>query len=250
MAADEVQRDLRLTTPLTEGPDVKALQRTLNKAARRLPRILDFELDEDEKFGEETLKATVKVAHVMGINRERLNEIEKKHLVVERVQRLLHDPGNRSDAQKRRAEERRKALRKALDRRLSLKNVDVTLSAGAPHWGGAGDVMTEFIEPFLLKRKLPIGSGKRTPAENHAVGGSESSDHLTTKTKTAARDFPTFTGEDDARALAKALGIDGWQPNSFTSFTFSAGGHSWRAQILWGAQIDHGDHVHVGVSPA
>ena len=204
----------------------------------------------DSKLGEKTFQATVKVAHVMGINRSRLNEIEKKHLIVQRVQRLLREPGDRSDAQKKRAEERRKALRKALDRPLSLKDVQVTLSSGKPHWGGSGDVMAEFVEPFLVKRGLPLGSGKRTPAANDAVGGSERSDHLTTKTTTAARDFPTFTGEDDARALAASMGIDGWHPNSFTSFAFSAGGHRWQAQILWGADIKHGDHVHVGISPA
>ena len=249
MAADEVNRDLRLGTPFTEGADVKALQRALNKCARNLPRILEFELDEDEKLGEETLKATVKVAHVMGLNRARLNQIEKEHLVARQVQRLLRKPSTRSDAMKKRAEERRKELRKALDRRLSLQDIQVTLRSGKPHWGGSGDVMTEFVEPFLVKRGLPLGSGKRTPSENDAVGGSESSDHLTTKTKTAARDFPTFTGEDDARALAKSMGIDGWRPNSFTIFEVSAGGHTWRAQILWGADIKHGDHVHVGISP-
>jgi len=36
--------------------------------------------------------------------------------------------------------------------------------------------------------------------------------------------------------------------NSFDGFTFSAGGHSFRVQILWGAGIKHGDHVHVGIS--
>lgn len=250
MAADDVHRDLRLRTPFTEGPDVEALQHSLNNIARQLRRIVDFELDEDKKLGEETFKAAFKAAHVMGIDRRRLNEIEKEHLIVRRVQLLLRKPGQRSDAQKKRAEERRQALRKALARRLSMQNVEVALSSGKPHWGGSGDVMAQFVEPFLVKRGLPLGSGKRTPAQNAAVGGSESSDHLTTKTKTAARDFPTFTGEDDARALATSMGISGWQPNSHASFEVSAGGHRWRAQILWGSKIDHDNHVHVGISPA
>ncbi len=128
--------------------------------------------------------------------------------------------------------------------------VRVTLSPGEPHWGGAGDVLTQLVEPFMVERGLPIGSGKRTPERNAAIGGSPTSDHLTTKSTTAARDFPTFSGEDDARALAKALGCTTWQPNSFDAFTCSAGGRSWRVQLLWGADIKHGDHVHIGISPA
>jgi hypothetical protein len=247
MAGDKVQRDLGLTTPFTEGPDVEALQQALNKIADQYPRIVQFQLTEDGRLGEKTLQAAVKAAHVMGVARRGLNLIEKKHLIGQPVQRTLRDPRTRSDAQKKRGTERRKALRKKLDKRPRLKNVRVTLRAGKPHWGGSNDVMADFVEPFLVKRGLPLGSGKRTPAENTAVGGSQNSDHLTTHTRTAARDFPTFQGEDDARALAKSMGFESWQPNSHESFTFSAGGHTFRAQILWGAAIDHGDHVHVGI---
>jgi hypothetical protein len=130
----------------------------------------------------------------------------------------------------------------------SLDDVSIVVSPGDPHWGGAGDVMTKFIEPFMVKRGTPIGSGKRTPAENAACGGSPTSDHLTTRTDCAARDFKTFDGEDAARALAKALGWESWRPNSFDHHSFSVGGHTFRTQILWGSGINHGDHVHVGVT--
>jgi hypothetical protein len=46
------------------------------------------------------------------------------------------------------------------------------------------------------------------------------------------------------------MGIDGWRPNDHTLFAITAGGQAFRVQILWGAAIDHGDHVHVGVSRA
>lgn len=118
---------------------------------------------------------------------------------------------------------------------------------GRPHWGGGADVMGQFVTPFMLRRGLPKGSGKRTPAHNAAVGGSPTSDHLTTHTLTFARDFPTFSGEDDARALAHALGFSSWQPNSYTTYDKVIDGHTFRFQILWGAAIGHGDHVHVGV---
>lgn len=250
MTVAKVHRDLKLTTPLAEGPDIKALQQQLNKIANEFKRIVHYHLDEDGKLGKHTLHATVKAAYVMGLTDSRLDEIAKNHLVAQPLQRALRHPGGRSDAQKKRAEKRREALRKKLDKRPNLKDVRVSLSAGAPHWGGSNDVVEQYIEPFMVKRGLPIGSGKRTPAQNKAVGGSATSDHLTTLTSTMARDFPTFTGEDDASALAASMGFRSWQPNSFASFQFSAGGHNWQAQILWGSGIGHGDHVHVGIHPA
>jgi hypothetical protein len=128
-----------------------------------------------------------------------------------------------------------------------LAGVQVTTTPGDPHWGGGNDVIHQFVEPFMNARGLPTGSGKRTPAENAAVGGSPTSDHLTTHTTTMARDFPTFAGEDDARALAEAMGNHSWQMNSYATFNIVVDGHTFRVQILWGAAIGHGDHVHVGV---
>jgi hypothetical protein len=246
MAGEAVHRDLRLTTPLTKGPDVEALQQALNKIARQLPRITQFRLDEDGKLGEETFLATAKAAFIMGLTEPRLIQIEKKHEIVQSVQRLLRRPGRRSEAQKKRGEERRKKLRKRLNQRPSLQRVRVTANAGNPHWGGSGDVLEEFVEPFLVKRGLTPGSGKRTPAQ-HPPDGSPTSDHLTTNTTAAARDFPTLQGEGDARALAKSMGFKSWQPNSFETFNFLVGGHGFQGQVLWGANINHGDHVHVGV---
>lgn len=249
-ATEKVHRDLRLTSPLTEGPDVKALQQALNRIAGWYPKIVPFELVEDGKLGEKTFQATFKAGHVTGLNRARLNDIEKEHVIDQRVQRMLRTPKIRRESQKTRGKERREALRKRLDRRPNLKTLKVTSKARDPHWGGSGDVMADFVEPFLVKRGLPLGSGKRTPTENARIGGSPTSDHLTTNSTTSARDFPTFQGEGDARALAEAMGCKSWQPNSHDSFTFSAGGHTFRAQILWGSGIQHGDHVHVGISPA
>lgn len=247
--ADEaVHRDLELTSPLTEGADVKALQHALNVITKRFDRIVDFRLDEDGALGEKTLQATIEAAQVMGLAGSRLHDIEKQHVIAQSVQRMLRDPSTRTDAQTARAKERRDELRKRLDTSVPLAAVRVDMSAGSPHWGGSNDVMEAFVEPFLVKRGLPLGSGKRTPAENKRVGGSATSDHLTTRTTTAARDFPTFSGEDDARALAKSMGFKSWRPDSFETFAFSAGGHSFRVQILWGAGIQHGDHVHVGIS--
>jgi hypothetical protein len=143
---------------------------------------------------------------------------------------ILRHPGTRNDEERKRAEDRRNALRKKLRRRGSLRAVRVSVSPGDPHWGGSNDLMEQFVEPFMLKRGLRPGSGKRTPKENKAIGGDPDSLHLTTKTTGFGRDFPTFAGEDDARALATSVGFEGWQPNSFAHCTFSAGGRVWDAQ--------------------
>jgi hypothetical protein len=131
------------------------------------------------------------------------------------------------------------------------KLADVTIhstASGPKHWGGSADLMGQFITPFMKKRGLAPGSKKRTPAHNASIGGSPTSDHLTTKLTSFAVDFPTFSGEDDARALMKALGVKSWQPNSFTTYPVRVDGHAFNVQTLWGSAIGHGDHVHVGVS--
>jgi len=127
---------------------------------------------------------------------------------------------------------------------IRLKSV----ALGRPHWGGGADIMGQFVAPFLAERfGLAKGSGKRTPQHNAEIGGSSTSDHLTTRIETFARDFPTFAGEAGARALAAAFGWHTWQPNSYATFEVTIAGHRFRIQILWGAGIDHGDHIHVGI---
>lgn len=138
-----------------------------------------------------------------------------------------------------------------LSRLRGPRLADVKLHGTAPgpkRWGGAADVMGQFVTPFMKRRGLAPGSKKRTPEHNAAIGGSPTSDHLTTRTTAFAVDFPTFSGEDDARALAKAIGFPGWQANSYATYTRRVGGRLYRFQILWGSAIGHGDHIHVGVS--
>lgn len=124
-----------------------------------------------------------------------------------------------------------------------------SIAPGRPHWGGGADLMGQFVAPYMARAwGLAKGSGKRTPAHNAAIGGSPTSDHLTTQTLTFARDFPTFDGERAARALAKALGSTMWEPNSYATFDIVVDGHVFRIQILWGSAIGHGDHIHVGIA--
>lgn len=115
-------------------------------------------------------------------------------------------------------------------------------------YGGSQSIIDQFVTPFMAQRGLKAGSAKRTPADNAAAGGAFESDHLTTSRNAYATDYPTRDGEDDARALAKELGFgDKWSPNDYTRFDVTTAGYKFSFQILWGAAIDHDDHVHVGV---
>jgi hypothetical protein len=114
-------------------------------------------------------------------------------------------------------------------------------------WGGSKSVFDQFVTPFLRRRGLDPGSQKR-PYDT--VPGPGMSDHYSGSGSAYAIDYPTYSGADDAAALAKAMGIKGWQPNSYESHVVRIDGHQFRVQILWGAGIDHNDHVHVGIRRA
>lgn len=111
-------------------------------------------------------------------------------------------------------------------------------------WGGTRSIFEQFVIPFMKARGLAAGSQKR---DHDSVPGPGVSDHYVGSTHAYATDFPTFRGEDDARALARAMGNRSWQPNSYPPFEVTVDGHRFRVQILWGAAIDHADHVHVGI---
>jgi uncharacterized phage infection (PIP) family protein YhgE len=210
----------------------------------KLIKKLDSLREKDPKPAEEIEDLQIRIAKL----HDRAEQLqEDAHAADQRLEEIQ----GTVDEQLGREEELKQRIKKAQERKeASLESMSVATSSGASHWGGAGDVMAEFTEPFMVKRGLPIGSGKRTPAHNAAIGGSPTSDHLTTQVTTAARDFPTFSGEDDARALAKAMGNSGWTPDSFDTFQVTVDKRAFQVQILWGAAIKHGDHVHVGISRA
>lgn len=101
-------------------------------------------------------------------------------------------------------------------------------------WGGAVGA----IHAVLPREYWPDARGdKRTPAENAAVGGSATSDHLTTNASSFGADLPP----DDALAqqIAKNLGL-----SSHTG-TQTVEKDGVRYQLIWQDE-GHYDHVHLG----
>jgi hypothetical protein len=122
--------------------------------------------------------------------------------------------------------------------------IDVKIGSA---WGGSLSIFTQVITPFMEQHGLRTGSTKRTPAQNAAAGGSSTSDHLTTSRNSYAIDYPTTNGERIALDLAASLGISTWKANDFTRYDVTFPGIKTSVQILWGAKIDHDDHIHVGI---
>ncbi|MGH3663448.1 MAG: transglycosylase SLT domain-containing protein [Micromonosporaceae bacterium] len=111
-------------------------------------------------------------------------------------------------------------------------------------WAGTKSILGQFVTPFMERQGLATGSEKRS---YDTVDGPGMSDHYIGAKNAYAIDYPTYSGEDEARKLARAMGIEAWQPNSYQHHYLEVDGVRFRVQILWGSGIDHGDHVHVGI---
>lgn len=114
-------------------------------------------------------------------------------------------------------------------------------------WGGTKSIFDQFVTPFLRREGLSPGSEKRG---YDTVPGPPMSDHYDRNANAYAVDYPTASGADEARALARAMGFPGWRPNGTDRFLITVDGQRFSVQILWGSGIQHGDHVHVGIRRA
>jgi hypothetical protein len=111
---------------------------------------------------------------------------------------------------------------------------------GYPEWGGGRSIAEREAVPVLLNHGAPISSRKRT-----VTLGNPSSDHSVGNTCAYAVDAATFSGADDARAVAAKLGISGYSTGNYNAYYITRCGRRFRVQILW-AVSGHYDHVHVG----
>lgn len=147
MSDSDIHRDFHLTSPLTKGPDVKALQNRLNGIAKDLPNLTDYHLDEDGAFGRHTLNATHRAAFLEGLTDSRLEEIAKERVVAQEVQENLRHPDQLSKAQSERAQKRREEARKRQERFEPLEGVD--FSAGNPSASAFKSAGKHFVCRYL-----------------------------------------------------------------------------------------------------
>lgn len=114
----EVRRPLGLSTPLTKGPDVEALQKGLR-------RLLDshkigwLPLRVDGQMGPQTLHAARFLTWVIGLGAGHRDPIAKQHRIPMATQRLLRDPTDRSALERRREKRRQPRLKKIRARQES-----------------------------------------------------------------------------------------------------------------------------------
>jgi hypothetical protein len=133
---DSVHRDLRLTDPLTEGPDVKALQRELNEIRKSHEQLSRKSLDVDGQLGEKTCDAAQRSAFIIGLSDREVAEIDK-HRLSQHAQELLRDRSGLSAAARKRGEERREELHEKLER-------------GEPDFNGHAANVTDLIKEVIV----------------------------------------------------------------------------------------------------
>lgn len=128
-----------------------------------------------------------------------------------------------------------------------LRDINLTLTAGAPHWGGSADVMHQLVDEIASDHGLTPGGTKET---GHTAGG----DHDPAETLAYATDYGTSDGEAFAREVARVLG-DESVVHTYEFIYFEVDGHKFRAQVLWRlsnpspgpGDYAHRGHVHVGI---
>lgn len=116
---------------------------------------------------------------------------------------------------------------------------------GRGAWGGSKAIIDREVIPVAKRYGAPVTSLKRA-ADHPLTIANPSSDHSALATTAYAADFGTFDGAPIGYAVAKSLGIVGWQPGSYAAHYVERSGRTYRVQILW-AVTGHFDHLHVGV---
>jgi hypothetical protein len=144
-----VHRDLTLTTPFTEGPDVKRLQRAIDDRARELP-FTDAMLTQDGQFGRFTLRASERVAFALGLSEEACSVI-RDGTVAQRAQQLIRHPSGLSAEERQRAHDREPALKRRYE---------------AQHRGARAAVRWAHIQARRRVHEHPDGSNWGHPVQD------------------------------------------------------------------------------------
>jgi hypothetical protein len=110
-----VNRPLFLSTPLTKGPDVRALQEAI-KAGLKHYKVDWLPLKVDGEFGPQTVHAAAFYGWILGISDATRNKLRKNGTLPEAIQQVLRNPETRGDAYRERSDMRKdklKEMRKA-----------------------------------------------------------------------------------------------------------------------------------------
>lgn len=142
MPSEKVHRRLALASPVERGPDVKALQGSINDQYRHFK--IDRQIRKDGEFGRQTFDAAREVAFCLGVVSEAQEKLER-HIVSEGTQKLIR--GRKRDEDEERAGRRREDYRKKLRRRYAQEPGEKAVAEGrrlvgikerpeGSNWGG------------------------------------------------------------------------------------------------------------------
>lgn len=176
---------------------------------------------------------------------DRLREVEKRLRELARTLEQIRSDVEQLDAQDKSLVGRIKRLHKLIRDLIRERKRKINFSAGTPHWGGSDDIIRRDCDPVAKDHGAPVTSRKRS-ASDPLTQANPGSDHSVLATLASAADYGTYSGGPLAYALARALGIGGYQVGNFNGYTISVAGETFRAQILW-AVAGHYDHTHVGI---
>lgn len=110
-----VHRPLFLSTPLTQGPDVRALQEAMKGGLKHF-KVDWLPLKIDGEFGPQTVHAAAFYGWILGISEATRRKLRKQGVLPEAIQEVLRNPEKRGDAYRERADMRKdrlKEIRKA-----------------------------------------------------------------------------------------------------------------------------------------
>lgn len=138
----EVHRGLHLTTPLTKGDDVKALQYAVNQINDDKGGF--WGVGRDGVYGQHTAHSAYLSAWAIGIGDDDTRDLRKRGHATKGLQLWLRHPETRNDAQKARAESLKDEVARRIARhgagadaaiKWALSQVGVTEMPAGSNWG-------------------------------------------------------------------------------------------------------------------
>lgn len=204
---------------------------SLRHERQKIGRALDLVRAEREKLRDTRQDKKDRDPETDKVERRLDRQIEKLAAEERRLTRSIQDLERRDEGLLERIKRKR---------RERAERGRVVVQAGAPHWGGADDILRNEVEPVAAKDGLAPNSAKRTESY-----GNPDSDHHTSQSTASARDFPTAENYGLRDRIARALGISG-TISDYTAYYIERAGRTFRVQLIAGTH-GTGPHLHVGI---